>query len=192
MNAGARRTLFTTVLVLFFVVSVARLVVMTRRDGLESATVWIAVLVVALIIVVTLAVIVRRARSVAAHVARRRPGVPVIPVFTTGETRDEAQAAGAPVRGIAATGGSPAALALVPGEVELWVRREDAPRWSVRRVHGGAQEARAVYGSRGTAALRVSDGATSVTVVPAYRPLRATGGAVGDDVARAVREVAGA
>ena len=192
MNARSRRTLFVAVLVLFFVVSVARLVITIRRDGVEDATLWIALLVVALVVVVTLAVVVRRAGAVAAHVARRRPGARVIPVFTTAETLDEARAAGADEKGIAAVGGSPAALAVTDGHVEVWVRREASPRWTLRRVAGGAGEARAVYGTRETAALRVADGAASATVLPAYRPLRATGGMVAGDVARAAQEIAAA
>lgn len=192
MNARSRRTLFVAVLVLFFVISVARLAITIRRDGVEDASLWIALLVVAMIVVVTLAVVVRRAGAVAAHVARLRPGAVVVPAFTTSETLDEARGAGAGARGIAPMGGSPAALAVADGRVEVWVRREPSPRWAVRRVPGGVEESRAVYGSRQTAALRVSDGAGSVTVVPAYRPLRATGGMVGDDVARAVQEIAAA
>ena len=192
MDARSRRWVFLAVLVLFFGVSAARLVTTVRRDGVEGATLWIALLVVALVVVVTLAVVVRRAGAVAAHVARLRPGAVVVPGFTTSETLDEARAAGADTRGIAGVGGSPAALAVVGDRVEVWVRREQEPRWTVRRVPGGVSPVDAVYGSRGTAGVRVADGGAAVTVVPAYRPLRATGGLAGDDVARAVREMSGA
>jgi hypothetical protein len=189
MDDRSRRRAYLGVLVAFFVVSVARLVITIRRDGIEAAVLWIALLVVALVVVVTLAVVVGRSGAVAAHVARLRPGALVVPVFTTAETREQAAAAGAATTGIAALGGSPAALAVTDGRVEVWVRREEAPRWAVRRVPGGVDETRAVYGSRETPALRVSDGVAAVTVLPAYRPLRATGGMVADDVARAVRQV---
>ncbi|GAB3104663.1 hypothetical protein [Isoptericola nanjingensis] len=189
MDARSRRWWFTAVLVLFFVLSAVRLALTIRRDGVEDATLWIALLVVALIVVVTLAVVVRRAGAVADHVARRRPGAVVVPAFTTSETLDEARTAGAPTRGIAPVGGSPAALAVVGDRVEVWVRREAGPRWAVRRVPGGTTQVEAAYGTRETPALRVADDGATVTVVPAYHPLRATGGLAGGDVARAVHEV---
>ncbi|MGF0115716.1 hypothetical protein ACQFYA_05210 [Promicromonospora sp. Marseille-Q5078] len=192
MDARSRRWVFLAVLVLFFGISATRLVTTVRRDGVEGATLWIALLVVALVVVVTLAVVVRRAGAVAAHVARLRPGAVVVPGFTTSETLDEARAAGADTRGIAGVGGSPAALAVVGDRVEVWVRREPGPRWTVRRVPGGVAPVGAVYGTRETAGVRVADGGAAVTVVPAYRPLRATGGLAGGDVARAVREMSGA
>ncbi len=192
MDARSRRTVFVAVLVLFAVVSVVRLAIRIRRDGVEDAAIWIALLVVALVVVVTLGVVVRRAGAVAAHAARQRPGARVIPAFTTAQTVDQARSLGASARGWMPVGGSPVALAVLDDRVEVWARREDQPRWAVRRVPGAAGEARAVYGSRETRALHVSDGVAEVTVVPAYRPLRATGGMAGDDVARAVAEIAAA
>ncbi|MFI2103645.1 hypothetical protein ACH436_10145 [Isoptericola sp. NPDC019693] len=189
MNARSRRWLYTAVLVLFFALSAVRLARTIQRDGVEDATLWIALLVVALVVVVTLAVVVRRAGAVAGHVARQRPGAVVVPAFTTSETLDEARAAGASTRGIAPMGGSPAALAVVGDRVEVWVRREPGPRWAVRRAPGGTTQVGAVYGTRETPALRVADGGATVTVVPAYHPLRAAGGLARDDVAHAVREV---
>ncbi|MFC8597925.1 MULTISPECIES: hypothetical protein [unclassified Isoptericola] len=192
MDSRSRRRWFVTALVLFLALSAGRLALTVSRDGVEGATVWIALLVVAIVVVVTLAVLVRRAEAVRAHVTRLRPGAVVVPAFTTGETLDEARRAGARTHGIAGTGGSPAALAVADGAVEVWVGREEAPRWVVRRVPGGVTEARADYGSRAAGAVRVSDGAAAVTVVPAYRPLRAAGGAAREDLARAVQELTAA
>jgi hypothetical protein len=191
MDARSRRTLFVVVLTLFFALSVVRLVVTLRRDGIEGATVWIALLVVGLVVVVTLGAVLRRAGAVAAHAARQRPGARVIPAFTTAQTVDEARAVGASTRGWMPVGGSPLALVVLDDRVEVWARQEDRPRWAVRRLPGAAGEARAIYGSRETRALQVSDGLAAVTVVPAYRPLRATGGTAGADIARAVAEIAG-
>ncbi len=190
MDARSRRTAFVAALVVLAVASVARLVVTVRRDGIDDAALWIALLVVVAVVAVTLWVVVRRAGAVAAHAARRRPGARVIPAFTTAQTVDQAHALGASARGWMPMGGSPVALAVLGDRVEVWARAEDLPRWVVRRLPGAAGEVRAVYGSRETRALHVSDGAAAVTVVPAYRPLRATGGRVGDDVARAVAEIA--
>lgn len=189
MDARSRRALFVAVLALFATISVARLVVTLRRGAIEYAAIWVALLVVVLAVVVTLGVVVRRAGAVAAHAARQRPGARVIPAFTTAQTVDQARALGASARGWMAVGGSPVALAITGDRVEVWARQEDRPRWAVRRLPGAAGEARAVYGSRKARALHVSDGVAAVTVVPAYRPLRAAGGLVGDDVARAVSEI---
>ena len=189
MDSRSRRRWFVTALALFLAISVVRLAITVSRDGIEGATIWIALLVVVVIVGVTLAVVVRRAGAVRDHVARLRPGAVVVPAFTTADTLDEARAAGARTKGISGMGGNPVALAVGNGAVEVWVGREDAPRWVVRRVPDGVAQARAVYGSRESGAVRVSDRATSVTVVPAYRPLRAAGGAAGADLARAVQEL---
>jgi len=45
------------------------------------------------------------------------------------------------------------------------------------------------YGTRDVRAVLLSDGSAGVTVVPAYRPLRAMGGGATDDVDRALVEL---
>ena len=190
MDVRSRRRLFTAVLVLFAAISITRLIITTQGEGGEEATIWIAALIVLAICAIVIAVVLRRVRGLAMHVEKQRPGVHVVPAFTTAETVDQAQAAGAATSGIMPMGGSPVALAVAGDVVEVWLGRETRPRWVVRRTPGGARSTSGSYGIRGTTALEVTDGNAAVTVVPAYRPLRATGGRVGEDVERAIREIA--
>ncbi|MFE7405522.1 hypothetical protein [Isoptericola sp. NPDC057559] len=189
MDSRTRRRWFVAALVLFLALSVVRIASTAARDGVDGAVIWIALLVVAVVLVVALAVVVRRAGAVRDHVTRLRPGAVVVPAFTTADTLDEARAAGVRTKGISGMGGNPVALAVGNGAVEVWVGREEGPRWVVRRVPAGVAQARAVYGSRESGAVRVADGTAAVTVVPAYRPLRAAGGAGREDLERAVREL---
>lgn len=192
MDARARKILFVVALAAFAVFCMYRLARMIQLDRVESATVWVAVLLLLAICVVTVAVVLGRVRGLAAHVGRQRTGATVVPAFTTAETLDEARAAGASSRGWLPVGGSPISLAVLPDRVEVWARKDDAPRWTIRRTPDAAHTASGTYGSRTVEALRVSDGISAVTVVPAYRPLRAAGGLATDDVARAVKAVQGA
>lgn len=184
-----RKTLYWAVLVLFLVLSIGRLAIHLSRDDYEGATVWIALLIVLAICVVTVIVVLGRARGLAAHVEKRRPGARVVPAFSTAETVDQARAAGASARKMMPMGGSPVALAVVGDVIEVWVGRETGPRWAVRRTPGGVRAASGTYGTRDVRAVLLSDGNTGVTVVPAYRPLRAMGGGATDDVDRALMEL---
>ncbi|MBL0885428.1 hypothetical protein [Myceligenerans indicum] len=191
MDARARKILFVVALAAFAVFSVYRLARMIQLDRVEGAAIWVAVLLLLAVCVLTVAAVLRRVSGLAAHVGRQRAGATVVPAFTTAETLDEARAAGASSGGWLPVGGSPISLAVLPDRVEVWARKEQAPRWSIQRTPGAAQTASGTYGSRTVEALRVSDGVSAVTVVPAYRPLRAAGGFATDDVARAVEAVRG-
>ncbi|MDR7382639.1 hypothetical protein [Promicromonospora iranensis] len=189
MNANARKKLWIGVLVLFALASVVRLVLTVQRDGLGDSTLWIALVIVLLICGVTVAVVLARAGGVAANARQNRPDVGVVPVYSTAEAADEAAAYAGSGRGLMGMGGSPMALVVTGAQIEVWVgRRADAPTWTLRRPVDAAV-VQAVYGSRSVDALRLSDGTASVTVVPAYSPLRAMGGSSQEDLRRAVAEV---
>lgn len=189
MSANGRKKLWISVLILFALVSAVRLVVTVQRDGIGDSTLWIALLVVLVICGITVAVVVSRSSRVAANARRGRPDVVVVPAYSTAETSEEAAAHANVVPGLMGMGGSPMALVVLPDEVEVWAGgRGTAPSWTVRRP-ADARVGRAVYGTRTIDALHVSDGRTSVTVVPAYSPLRAMGGSGKEDLRRAVAEI---
>ncbi|MGF0115712.1 hypothetical protein ACQFYA_05190 [Promicromonospora sp. Marseille-Q5078] len=193
MSTRTKRVAYTAVLVLVLVlvVSVLRLV-RTLGDGdSDAAAIWIALLVVLAIVVVTLALVSRRAAGCAANAGRRRPGMLVVPGFTTAEMPEIAASLGASRQGWMPMGGSPVAVVATPEAFEVWGRKDTRPRWSVRRGADVAAAGRAVYGIREAAAVWLRDSRATAVFVPAYRPLRATGGAVGADVERAVAELSG-
>ncbi|MCK0118035.1 hypothetical protein MWU57_13430 [Isoptericola sp. S6320L] len=191
MNARNKRVTYVTVLLVIAVVSALRLVLDLRSGDTEAATVWIALLVVLAIVAVTLLVVVRRVTACARHAARHRPGSVVVPGFTTAEMPDIARHQGATARGWMTMGGSPVAVVVTPTELEVWGRRDDAPRWVVQRTPDGVTDGPAVYGGREVPAVWAHDGLAAVVFVPAYRPLRATAGTVGTDISRAVAELSG-
>ncbi|MCK9792657.1 hypothetical protein M1843_02725 [Isoptericola sp. 4D.3] len=191
MSPRNKRVVFTAVLVLFLVVSVLRLVRTLRAGDTDAAVVWVALLVVLLVVVVTLAVVSRRAASCAVNAARHRPGMLVVPGFTTAEMPEIAASLGASRRGWMPMGGSPVAVVATPEAYEVWGRKDTRPRWSVRRGPDAVAAGRAVYGNRETGAVWLRDARATAAFVPAYRPLRASAGAAGDDVARAVAELGG-
>jgi hypothetical protein len=192
VNAQNKRVLFVVVLVAFATWSVLRLARDLQQGRSEAATIWIALLVVLAIVGVTLMVVVRRAAACAANAARYRPGAVVVPGFTTAEMTDIARHQGASARGWMPMGGSPVAVVVTPTELEVWGRKDTGPRWVVQRTPGGVTSNKAVYGSREVDAVWAHDGLAAAVLVPAYRPLRATAGAVGTDVERAVAELTGA
>jgi hypothetical protein len=189
MSPEARKKLWIGVLIAFALVSVVRLVLTVRRDGVGDATLWIALAIVLLICVVTVTVMLGRSGRVAANARQNRPDVVVIPAYSTAEAADEAATYAAPVPGLMGTGGSPMALVVTGARIEVWAgRRSTSPSWVLRRP-ADATVVKAVYGTRSVDALSLTDGTGSVTVVPAYRPLRAMGGSSAEDLRRAVAEV---
>lgn len=191
MNAQRKRALYTVVLVVVAVWSVARLTVNVREGRSEAVTIWIALLVVAAIVVVTLSVVTRRAGACAANAARNRPGAVVVPGFTTVEMTDIARHQGASARGWMPMGGSPVAVVVTPTELEVWGRKDAGPRWVVQRTTGGVTSNKAVFGNREVDAVWAHDGLAALVLVPAYRPLRAVAGWASADVDRAVGELTG-
>jgi hypothetical protein len=191
VTARTKRTLYVAVLVAVALVSVLRLVRTVRHDDVEGAVVVLGVVLALAIVAAVLAATARRAGSLAAHVARQRPGSLVVPGFTTAEMPQLAAHLGASARGWLPMGGSPVAIALTPAGYEVWGRKDAAPRWVVRRAPDGVTAGRGVYGARQVGAVWLHDGAAAAAFVPAYRPLRATGGFVGSDVERAVAELSG-
>ncbi|MCL1869460.1 MAG: hypothetical protein FWF90_03480 [Promicromonosporaceae bacterium] len=173
-------------------VAAARLWATHRSGDASGTTTTVSILAVLLVIVATLAWAVRAAGRCARNAARHRPGALVVPGFTTAEMPRLADAAGARAKGWLTTGGSPVAIVAVPGGFEVWGPRDAAPRWTVRAVPGGVAVREAVFGSRRAPAVWLSDGAAQAALMPAYRPLRATGGRVGADVQRAVDELTSA
>ncbi|MFD2797417.1 hypothetical protein ACFS27_27940 [Promicromonospora vindobonensis] len=192
MSANARKKLWIGALIVFALVSVVRLVLTVQRDGLGDATLWIALVVVLAICGVTVAVMLGRSAGVASNARQNRPDVVVVPVYSTAEAADEAATYAHPRPGLMAMGGSPMALVVTGTEIEVWAgRRSTAPSWTLRRS-ADAAVVQAVYGTRSVDALSLSDGSASVTVVPAYSPLRAMGGSSKEDLRRAVAEVGAA
>lgn len=189
MNANARKKLWIGALVVFALVSVVRLVLTIQRDGIGDSSLWIALLIVLVICGITVAVMLGRSKRVATNARQGRQDVVVIPAYSTAESAEEAGAYANKVPGLMGMGGSPLALVAAPGQIEVWAgRRSTAPAWIVRRP-AQAGVVQAVYGTRTIDALKVSDGATSATVIPAYSPLRAMGGSGKEDLQRAVAEV---
>lgn len=189
MSANARKKLWIGALIVFALVSVVRLVITVQRDGLGDSTLWIALVIVLLICGVTVAVMLGRSAGVAANARQNRPDVAVIPAYSTAEAADEAASYAGTPRGLMGVGGSPMALVVTSAQIEVWAgRRSAAPTWTLRRP-ADATVVQAVYGSRSVDALHLSDGSASVTVVPAYSPLRAMGGSSKEDLRRAVAEV---
>ncbi|WP_407319032.1 hypothetical protein UQW22_01280 [Isoptericola halotolerans] len=192
MNARNKRVLYVTALVVIAVVSLLRLALDLRDGATDAAAIWVALLVVLVIVGAVLGTLRHRVAGCAAHAARRRPGMVVVPGFTTAEMPDVARHQGASARGWLAMGGSPVAVVVTPTELEVWARREEGPRWVVQRTPDGVTDGPAVFGGREVPAVWAHDGLTAVVLVPAYRPLRAAAGTVGADVARAVAELRGA
>ncbi|CAM3478880.1 hypothetical protein [Isoptericola cucumis] len=191
MTTGNKRLAYVGVLVVIGLVSVLRLVRALGDGDSDAAALWIALLVVAAVVVVTLAVVSGRASACAANAARHRPGMPVVPGFTTAAMPEIASGLGVSRKGWMPMGGSPVAVVAAPGEYEIWGRKDSAPRWTVRRGPGAVSAGRALYGNRHAPAVLLRDEASGAEFVPAYRPLRATGGLVGEDVDRAVAELTG-
>ncbi|GAA4720573.1 hypothetical protein APR04_001661 [Promicromonospora umidemergens] len=189
MNANARKKLWIGALVVFALVSVVRLVLTVQRDGLGDSTLWIALVIVLVICGITVAVMLRRSSAVVSNARQNRTDVVVVPAYSTGEAADEAASFANAVPGLMSTGGSPMALVVTEALVEVWAgRRSTAPSWTLRRP-AEATVVKAVYGTRSVDALHLSDGSASVTVVPAYSPLRAMGGSGKEDLRRAITEV---
>ena len=191
MNTKNKRIAFTVALVVIGVVSVLRLVRTIQEGDSDAATIWVALLIVLAIVVITLAVVIGRARSCAENAASHRPGAVVVPGFTTAEMPELAASLGASRKGWLPMGGSPVAVVAAPEAFEVWGRRDTGPRWTVRRGPEAVAAGRAVYGNREAAAVWLRDGTAAAAFVPAYRPLRAAGGMVGQDVERAVAELSG-
>ncbi|QAY64363.1 hypothetical protein ET495_15395 [Xylanimonas allomyrinae] len=160
-------------------------------DGAEVGANVIAVTVLVALCALLLALVVRRVRACAENAARHRPGAVVVPGYTTAEMCDLAAVAGASTHGWLSMGGSPVAVVVTADGFEVWGRADDAPRWVVRREPGAVAIGSGVYGSRIRRAVRLDDGTLGAVFVPAFRPLRATGGMVGDDVERAVAVLSG-
>ncbi|MFV2145624.1 hypothetical protein [Isoptericola sp. G70] len=191
MSAKNKRIAYTVALVVIGVVSILRLV-RTLQDGdPDAAAIWIALLVVMAIVVITVAVVTRRARSCAENAASRRPGAVVVPGFTTAEMTEIAASLGASRKGWLPMGGSAVAVVAAPDAFEIWGRKDTGPRWTVRRGPEAVAAGRAVYGNRDAAAVWLRDGTAAAAFVPAYRPLRAAGGMAGPDVERAVADLTG-
>lgn len=189
MNTNARKKLWIGALVVFGLVSVVRLVLTIQRDGIEDASLWIALVIVLLICGITVAVVVGRSGRVARNARQNRADVVVIPVYSTAEAAEEAGAYANKVPGLMGMGGSPMALVVAVGQIEVWAgTRSTAPSWTLARP-AQAGVVQAVYGTRTVDALKVTDGQVSATVIPAYSPLRAMGGSGKDDLRRAVTEV---
>ena len=189
MNTNARKKLWIGALVVFGLVSIVRLGLTIQRDGIEDSSLWIALVVVLLICGITVAVMLGRSSKVARNARQNRSDVVVIPAYSTAEAAEEAGAYANKLPGLMGMGGSPMALVIARGEIEVWAGpRSTAPSWAVHRP-AQATVAQAVYGTRTIDALHVSDGRTSVTVVPAYSPLRAMGGSGKEDLRRAVAEI---
>ncbi|GAA1975289.1 hypothetical protein GCM10009718_09200 [Isoptericola halotolerans] len=191
MNVRNMRTVFLAAMVTLAAVSGLRLVADVRAGDTDAAAIWIGLLLVVVILAVVFATMSRRVVSCAARAARHRPGMVVVPGFTTAEMRDIARHQGASARGWLAMGGSPVAVVVTPTELEVWGRLDDGPRWVVQRTPDGVTDGPAVYGGREVPAVWAHDGLTAVVLVPAYRPLPAMVGRVGADVDRAVAELSG-
>ncbi|WP_275004464.1 hypothetical protein [Promicromonospora iranensis] len=189
MNANTRKKIWIGALVVFALAAALRLFLTIQRDGLGDATLWIALAVVLVICGITVAVMIGRSSRVASHARQGRPDAVVIPAYSTAEAADEAGSFAHAPPGLMGMGGSPMALVVTAGQVEVWAgRRSTAPSWTVQRP-ADAGVVQAVYGSRTIDALRVSDGRTSATVVPAYNALRAMGGSGKEDLRRAITEI---
>ncbi|WP_402462061.1 hypothetical protein [Isoptericola aurantiacus] len=191
MNARSKRTLYVGLLVVIGLWSALRLTVDLASGRSEAATLWGALLAVLAIVALALLAATRRVAGCAANAARYRPGAVVVPGFTTAEMPDIARHQGASGRGWLPMGGSPVAVVVMPTELEVWGRKDTSPRWVVQRTPDGVTTNGAVYGNREVPAVWAHDGLAAVVLVPAYRPLRATAGMVGEDVDRAAAELSG-
>lgn len=185
-----RRNTYVWWLVAIAVVSVVRLVLLVRSGEAGGAVIWIALMIVVALVVVVLAVQTGKVGKVVARVRAARPGALVVPAVSAAQMVDIARALGVPTRGLGAQGGTPIALAVLPDRIEVWGRTDEVPRWwiprsTVRSVH----VAPAVFGSRTLDAVWVMADAGAIAALPAYRPLRAQGGLVRDDLPRMVAEL---
>lgn len=150
--------------VVFLVLNVSLL---ADNDGLVVLVVMLAV--VAVVVWVGMAVMVRRARRLRAHVASCRPGAVVLPATTLLRTYFEAQDLRVRRRGLQVWGqpGAMVVLAVNVDSVELWARGDTGrPRWSVRRRPGGARQIMVSNGVREIRAICVTDETASITVLP--------------------------
>lgn len=192
MTANTRKKLWIGALVVVALASAVRLVGTAQREEIGGTTFWTALVIVLLICGVAVAVVLGRSAGVATNARQNRPDVVVIPVYSTAEAADEAASFANAVPGLMGTGGSPMALVVTGAQIEVWAgRRSTAPSWTLRRP-ADATVQQAVYGTRSVDALHLSDGRMSVTVVPAYSPLRAMGGGSEKDLRRALAEVGAA
>jgi hypothetical protein len=195
-DVSRRRRLYLVGVAIVSVAAIWRAVYLLRTGSPSGVVIVVAVALIALIVVVALVLQVARMRGVARRVTRARPGAVVVPALAPAELRSIAEALHVPVRGLGGVGGTPVALAGLPDRVEVWVGRDDGPRWALPRA--AVREVwvqPATYGASRVDCVWVSARSgrlwngpdTAAVVLPAYRPLRAMfGGRVGQDLGRAV------
>jgi len=157
--------------------------------GAEATTLGVTLLVAVVVVVAVLRGARRRVVACARNAARHRPGAVVVPGVTTAEMPAIARHQGSSARGWSSAGGSAVAVVVTPTGLEVWGRRDTAPRWVVQRTRDGVTSNTAAFGGREVPAVWAHDGLAAVVFVPAYRPLRASAGMVGDDVGRALADL---
>lgn len=126
----------------------------------------IAVGLVALLVAVLLSIYSGRRDRLMTRVVRARPAATVIPGYCSSDLRDDAIRAGVPTRGLAAFFTTTLALAVLDDRVEVWIRGDRQPRWSVRRAGADVSLHRVWMGRSHALGIRVSDGDAAVTFVP--------------------------
>ena len=195
-DVSRRRRLYLVGVAIVSVAAIGRAVYLLRTGSPSGVVIVVAIALIALIVAVALVVQVARMRGVARRVTQARPAAVVVPAVAPAELRTIAEALRVPVRGLGGVGGTPVALASLPDRIEVWVGRDEAPRWAlprdavrevgIRPASYGASQVDAVWVGARTGRLWNGPD-TAAVVLPAYRPLRALfGGRVGDDLPRAV------
>ena len=112
----------------------------------------------------------RRRRLIEA-VSAARPGVSLIPAYAAGTVRAEAAYGGADVRGMPRYNTVMLVVAVLRDRLEVWVPKDDQPRWTVMRTGADIGIVRLPIGNSTQPAIRVTDGTRSVSFVPYHEGL---------------------
>lgn len=137
----------------------------------QSDALLIALAAVAFVVLLVLLLLPRyvaRRDRLLTQVRQARPSAVVVPAYSSRDVWSDAVEAGVSTRGITRTWTTTLALAVVGDHVEVWVRGDREPRWSVR-LKGARVEIRQIeMGQTSQLGLRIFDGAKGVSFVPHY------------------------
>lgn len=129
------------------------------------------VVICAVVIAIAVPILLRRLDILVQFVSRARPGAAIIPGSGSKETRRDARRVGVSARRLGGT--SILVLAVLPDHMEIWARKDLAPRWTISRA-GAEIEIISIehtgvgLNTRSLPGLRVSDGERSVHLFPGY------------------------